>query len=91
MAGPLRPRGASPGGRRKLPPKGGARRTASISLSRVLEKLHTALQEEQIEMRADHRAELLAIEERNYSGSWNNSDLVRANQILRNYVRARKK
>lgn len=57
----MRPRGPSPGGRKKLPSKGGARRTASIRVSKVLGDLLEGLQEQNISMKPEHLAELQAI------------------------------
>ena len=82
-----RPRGPSPGGRKKLPPIGGARRTGSVQISRILERFETMLSDQPTRMKAEHAAELRAIQERNLAGTWTKSDLKRVQALLKIYFR----
>ena len=83
----FRPRGPSRGGGKKLPPFGVARRTGSVTLSRELASLERFLAEQTSEIRADHAAELRAIEERNLAGTWTKSDVLRAKRLANFYLK----
>ena len=87
MAGPVRHRGASPGGRRKLPPKGGARRTASIPMAEIFGRLFEFLGEQTSFMRERDQAELESIRQRTNAGMWTAADLKRLQTLQKKYVR----
>lgn len=81
-----RPRGPQAGGRKTLPPRGRARRTASVELSGHLEKISEMLGEQPTQMPSAIQAELAAIMERNLAGAWTKNDVQRARQLAARFT-----
>lgn len=78
---------------RKRKPVGKPRRTASIPITRHLERLEKEIfsVEAGLDVSEAHRAELARIKERNIAGMWTEKDKKRVQELYNYYFKKRKK
>jgi len=87
-----RPRGPSFGSKR-LKPRNRPQRTGSVELSRLLEELSAnfSFEEHMVSLPEPVQAELKAISERNFTGSWTPRDVDAVKKIYKQFIRGKKK